>query len=273
MVAGLDVGTLGLGLVMAGVVAGLVAGMLGAGGGIVIVPVLYHVLGSAGVPEDLRMHLAVGTSLAAIVPTSLSSLSAHAKQNAVDGRLVRLWAAPMLLGAVAGTAIAGLAPGQLLALVFGAAAVPIAANLALGKESWRLSDHIARGPVGALLPFGIGALAAMMGIGGGSIGVPAMTLSGMPVKRAVGTAAAFAAIVAIAGAIGAVIAGWGADRLPPFSYGYVNLLAFAVIAPVTFVVAPLGIRFAHLADRTRLARMFALFVVLTAAKMVWDALG
>jgi len=275
MFAGLsgDIGTLGLGLVIAGVVAGLVAGMLGVGGGIVIVPVLYHVFGAAGVPEELRMHLAVGTSLAVIVPTSLSSLSAHARNGAVDARLIKLWAAPMLIGVLAGTAIAGVAPGELLTLVFGAAAVPIALYLLFGKEGWRLGDHIPRGPLGAALPFGIGGLSAMMGIGGGIIGVPSMTLCGMPIHRAVGTASAFGVIIAVPGAIGAVIAGWGAERLPAFSYGYVNLLAFAVVAPVTFVVAPLGARFAHMADRRRLARMFALFVAVTALKMLWDVLG
>jgi len=275
MFAGLsgDIGTLGLGLLIAGVVSGLMAGMLGTGGGIVIVPVLYNVLGAAGVPEDLRMHIAIGTTLVAIVPTSLTSLSSHARDNAVDWRLLKLWAAPLAIGVVAGTAVAAIAPGQWLALAFAALAVPVAAYLAFGKESWRLTDYIPRGLGGATLPFGVGGVSAMMGIGGGTLGVPALTLCGMPVPRAVGTASAFSVVISVVGAIGAVIAGWGANGLPPISYGYVSLLAFAVIAPVMFVVAPAGAHYAHLADRTRLRRTFALFVAATAAKMVWDVLS
>lgn len=267
-----DLGTLGLGLVIAGVVSGMVAGMLGVGGGIVIVPVLYHVLGSAGVPEDLRMHLAVGTSLATIIPTSLSSLSSHARKGAVDWAQLKRWITPMVIGVVLGAGIAGFAPGQVLTLIFGCVALPVAAQLAFGKESWRLADHLPRGIGGAVLPFGIGGVSTMMGIGGGTIGVPAMTLCGVPIHRAVGTASAFGAIISVPGAIGAVIAGWGVHGLPPFSYGYVNLLAFAVIAPVAFLTAPFGATFAHMADTTRLRRTFALFVAVTAIKMLWDAL-
>ncbi len=275
MFAGLsgDIGTLALGLIIASVVSGLVAGMLGMGGGIVIVPVLYHVLGAAGVSEDVRMHIAVGTSLATLVPTSLSSLSSHWKDGAVDKAVLTRWAAPLVVGVLLGAAASWVAPGQWLALVFGIVAVPIALQLAFTKDSWRLSDHLPRGIAGLPLPFGIGTLATMMGIGGGSFGVPVMTLCGVPVPRAVGTSAAFSVIISVVGALAAVAAGWGIERLPPYSYGYVNLLAFAVIAPVTFLVAPAAARFAHLADRTRLRRTFALFVAVTAAKMIWDALA
>jgi uncharacterized protein len=271
--SGGDLGTLGLGLLIAGVVSGLVAGMLGVGGGIVVVPVMYQVLGAAGVPEDLRMHIAVGTSLAVIVPTSLSSLSSHARKGAVDWTLLRRWLAPMLAGVVVGAVFAGMAPGQWLTLIFGLVALPVAAQLAFGKESWHLADHLPRGAGGAALPFGIGGVSTMMGIGGGTVGVPAMTLCGMPIHRAVATASAFGAIISIPGAVGAAIAGWGVAGLPPYSYGYVNLLAFAIIAPVAFCMAPLGAHFAHLADTGRLRRIFALFVAVTAAKMLWDVLG
>ena len=117
--AGGDQGTLALGLVATGVVAGLVSGMLGVGGGIVVVPVMYQVLSAMNVPEDLRMHVAVGTSLATIIPTSISSLRAHNKKGAVDWALLKRWVAPMLAGVLAGSVLAGLARGQTLALIFG----------------------------------------------------------------------------------------------------------------------------------------------------------
>jgi len=268
-----DLGTLALGLVITGAVSGLVAGMLGVGGGIVIVPVMYHVLGVAGVPQDLRMHIAVGTSLATIVPTSLSSLSSHARKGAVDWALLKRWIGPMLAGVVLGSLLAGVARGQVLTLIFGLVALPVAAQLAFGKERWRLADRLPGGIGGAALPFGIGGVSTMMGIGGGTIGVPSMTLCGYPIHRAVGTASAFGAIISIPGAIGAALAGWHVEHLPPWSYGYVNLMGFAIIAPVAFAAAPLGAAWAHTADTKKLRRMFALFVAITAAKMLWDTLG
>lgn len=270
---GNDLGTLALGLLMAGVVSGLVAGTLGVGGGVVIVPVLYQVLAAMSVPEDLRMHIAIGTSLAAIIPTSISSLRAHNKNGAVDRELLKCWAGPMLAGVVVGSVLASLARGQTLTLFFGLVALPVAAQLAFGKESWRLADKLPGGARGALLPFGIGGVSAMMGIGGGTVGVPAMTLCGVPVHRAVGTASAFGAIISVPGAIGAAIAGFGAAGLPPYSLGYTNLLGFLLIAPVSFFVAPAGAAIAHLTDRGRLRKIFALLIAVTTIKMLWDALG
>ncbi|HEY0281948.1 MAG TPA: sulfite exporter TauE/SafE family protein [Rhizomicrobium sp.] len=268
-----DIGTLALGLLIAGVVSGLIAGMLGVGGGIVVVPVMYHVLVAMNVSEDLRMHIAVGTSLATIIPTSISSLRAHDKKGAVDRELLKRWLWPMLAGVLAGGVLAGVSRGQTLALIFGLVALPVAAQLAFMKETWRLADKLPGGIGGALLPFGISGISTMMGIGGGTVGVPAMTLCGVPIHRAVGTASAFGAIISIPGAIGAAIAGYGAAGLPPYSLGYVNLLGFLLIAPVAFFTAPAGAAIAHMTDRGRLRRLFALFVAITAAKMLWDALA
>ena len=268
-----ELGTLALGLAMAGVVSGLVAGLLGVGGGIVIVPVMYQVLRAVGVDQGLCMHLAVGTSLACIIPTSLASLGAHNKKGAVDWTLLKRWVGPMLLGVIAGSLLAGIARGQTLTLIFGLIAMPVAAQLAFGKESWRLADHLPSGVIGALPPFVIGWVSTMMGIGGGMLGVPTQTLSGVPIHRAVGTAAAFGAIISVPGAIGAAIAGWGVQGLPPFSYGYVNLMGFAIIAPVAFFMAPLGARIAHMTDNNRLRKLFGLFVAITAAKMLWEVLS
>jgi uncharacterized membrane protein YfcA len=253
------------------VVSGLVAGMLGVGGGIVVVPVMYHVLAAMNVPEDLRMHIAVGTSLATIIPTSISSLRAHNKKGAVDWELLRRWIWPMLAGVLAGSVLSGLARGQTLTLIFGLVALPIAAQFGFGKESWRLADKLPGGVGGALLPFGIGGVSTMMGIGGGALGVTSMTLCGVPIHRAVGTASLFGVIVSIPGTIGAAIAGFGVAGLPPYSLGYANLLGFLLIAPVAFFTAPAGAAIAHMADKNRLRKIFALFIAITAAKMLWDA--
>ena len=267
-----DLGTLALGLVISGIAGGLVAGMLGVGGGIVIVPILYHVLAALGVDESVRMHVAVGTSLATIIPTSLSSARAHNRRGAVDWDLLKRWAIPMLLGVLVGSALAGLVSGRVLSLIFAAVALPVATHFALWGETKRIADHLPTGIGGLALPFGIGGVSTMMGIGGGTVGVPAMTLCGVPIHRAVGTASAFGAIISVPGTIGAILAGWGVTGLPPYSLGYVNLLGNAHIAPASFLMAPAGAYLAHMTDKKRLRMVFAFFIAVTAARMLWDAL-
>jgi len=271
--SGSDLGTLALGLVIAGTVSGLTAGMLGVGGGIVVVPVLYHVLALIGIDPGIRMHIAVGTSLATIIPTAFSSMRAHDRKGAVDWALLRRWAIPMLIGVAIGSALAGIARGQTLALIFALVAIPVALHLAFGSEERRIADHLPDGPVGFTLPALIGGLSTMMGIGGGTIGVPTMTLFGMPIHRAVGTASAFGVIISIPGTIGAILSGWGAAHLPTYSLGYVNLLGFLLIAPVSFFAAPYGAHLAHEMDRKKLRAIFALFIAVTAARMLYDALA
>jgi uncharacterized protein len=268
-----DLGTLALGLVIAGVAGGMVAGMLGVGGGIVVVPVLYHVLVLLGIDESVRMHVAVGTSLATIIPTSFSSVTAHNKKGAVDWDLLRRWAAPMVAGVLIGSALAGLASGRVLSLVFVCVAVPVALHLAFGGEDRRVANRLPGGAGGLVLPALIGGVSTMMGIGGGTVGVPAMTLCGVPIHRAVGTASAFGVIISIPGTIGAIAAGWHAQGLPPWSFGYVNFLGFLLIAPASYFMAPVGAHFAHSTDRKRLRILFAAFIAITAGRMLWDALG
>ena len=271
--SGGELGTFALGLVLAGIVGGLVAGMLGVGGGIVIVPVLYHVLDLMGIDPGVRMHIAVGTSLATIIPTSFSSTRSHDKKGAVDWELLRRWAVPMVVGVLIGSAVSGFVRGQALALFFACVALPVAVHLAFFGETKRLSDHLPTGLGGMLLPAGIGGVSTMMGIGGGTVGVPAMTLCGVPIHRAVGTAAAFGFLISIPGTIGSIIGGWGAHGLPPYSLGYVNLLGFVLIAPASYFMAPFGAQLAHMTDRGRLRMLFAGFIAITAARMLYDALS
>jgi len=270
--AGGELGTFALGLVIAGVVGGLVAGLLGVGGGIVVVPVLYHVLALLGVDADVRMHIAVGTSLATIIPTSFSSVRSHNKKGAVDWALLRRWVTPMIAGVLIGIALTALMHGRALSLVFAIVALPAALHMAFGSEERRLGNHLPEGLGGILLPGAIGGLSTMMGIGGGTIGVPAMTLYGVPIHRAVGTASAFGAIISVPATIGDMLSGWHVSHLPPYSIGYVNLLGFLLIAPASYFVAPIGAQLAHTIDRRRLRSVFALFIAITAGRMFYDAL-
>src|SRR5919197_4671168 len=143
-----ELGTLAAGLLIAGVVGGLVAGMLGVGGGIVVVPILYHVLAALGVDESARMHIAVGTSLATIIPTSFSSVTAHSKRHAVDWDLLRRWWSPMFVGVLAGSALAGFVSGRTLSLIFAAVAIPVAFHFAFWGETKRFATQLPPGIVG-----------------------------------------------------------------------------------------------------------------------------
>lgn len=254
----------------AGLLAGFLAGLLGIGGGLVVVPVLFEVFGRFGVPDDVRMHVAVGTSLAMIVPTSISSVRAHAERGAVDRDVLRGWAPGIAAGVLIGTVLAAFASGPALTWVFVVMALAIAANFAFGRESWRLAETLPHGPAMWSISGGIGVISAMMGIGGGMLGTTTMTLCGVPIHRAVGTSAGFGVIIAIPGAIGFLITGWDVPDRPPLSLGYINLIAAAMLIPLTVLTAPFGARVAHRLSRTTLRRAFAVFLAVVCARMVWD---
>ncbi|HEV8442640.1 MAG TPA: sulfite exporter TauE/SafE family protein [Steroidobacteraceae bacterium] len=259
-------------LAVSGVLAGFVAGMLGVGGGIVTVPVLEYSLRFAGVPEEHRMHVAVATSLAAIIPTSISSARTHHSKGAVDWQLARSWGAAVVLGAAAGSLLASHAPQSVLAGVFGAVALLIAAKMLLPLDHLRLAVDVPRGAGGALLGGIIGGISAMMGIGGGTLTVPTLNLCGYPIHRAVGTAAFFGAFISIPGTVGYLLAR-PAVQLPWATVGFVSLVGLAVIAPGSMLTATLGARVAHTLSRRRLSQAFGCFLLIVGVRMVYRALA
>lgn len=254
-------------LLAAGAVAGVTAGLLGVGGGIVLVPVLWHLFTGLGVDEAIRMHLAVGTSLVTIVATSASSVRAHHRRGAVDLALLRSWGPWIFLGVLAGTVLASYARGPVLTLVFASVALVVALYMGLARQEWRLANRLPEGAPKAALAGAIGTISAMMGIGGGTLGVPILTLCGYPIHRAVGTAAAIGFIIGVPGAAGFAVSGWGTPDLPPLSAGYVNLLGFALIFPTSTLLAPYGARLAHSLNTRVLRRVFAVFLGVTAVRM------
>ena len=255
-----------------GLFAGVLAGLLGVGGGIVVVPVLFQVFTILDVEPSARMHLSVGTSLAIIIPTSLRSVLAHRAKGSVDMDLLKRWAVPMLIGVLIGTALAARVSADILTSVFAVVALAVAVHMGVGKESWRLSNHLPTGFLGKLMPAIIGTVSALMGIGGGTLGVPILSLCNYPVHRAVGTAAGFGLIIGIPGAIGMGLSGVGAPGLPPWPWtmGYVSVLGFVLIVPATVMSAPWGAALAHRLSRPVLRRCFAVFLLITSARMFWD---
>ncbi len=260
-------------LVGAGVFAGLLAGLLGVGGGLIVVPVIYQVLKITDSDPMIHMHVAVGSSLALIVPTALRSARAHYHHGAVDAALLRRWTPAMVAGVLSGVVLASMATSPVLSLVFACVALAMAVWLGLAPQRARLCEAPPDTAWVQAVPYAVGGLSSLMGIGGGSLSVPAMTVLGFPVHRAVGTSAAFGLVIAIPGALGYAIAGWQHAGLPPGSLGYVNALAVACLLPTTLLTVPLGVRLAHHLSARMLRRVFAIFLALVGLRMLWAALG
>jgi len=260
-------------LFAAGALTGFLAGLFGVGGGAIIVPILYQAFVFLGVGDAVRMPLAVGTSLAIILPTSLGSFFAHYKRGAVDMNVVRLWAVPCFCGVALGSAIASFAPAWLFKIIFVVVASANAVKLLAGREQWRLGDDLPGKAAMRAIGFVTGVLSALMGIGGGMFSNVIMVLYGRPIHQAVATSAALAVVIAIPGAIGYVLAGLPhAALLPPLSLGFVSIPAALLLVPLSLLFAPLGARVAHATSRRRLEMLYGLYLLLAAARFASEFL-
>lgn len=255
-------------LLVTGAVAGILSGLLGVGGGIVVVPVLFWIFSVLGYAEALGMQVAVGTSLVTVAVTALSAARAHHGRGSVDLGILWRWTPWMALGALFGGIIAGLVAGYLLMFVFGVIALLVAFNMALPRTRVLASGLPERAGVQPVMAAAIGTVSAMMGIGSGTLGVPLMTAFSVPVHRAVGTAAALGLVIGVPASLAMLVTGLGVEGRPPLSVGYVNLAAVAVILPLSVGFAPLGTRLAHALDPVWIKRAFAVFLVLTALRML-----
>lgn len=257
-------------LLVVGAIGGTLAGLLGVGGGIVIVPVLYWLteIGLLNVDQSVAIHFAVATSLATIIPTSISSARAHFKKGSIDMEIFKAWAPWISLGALAGGLLAAQFDASILSGVFGVIALIVVANM-INPRPFTLADTPPSSQPGrAAIAGPIGAFSAMMGIGGGTLSVPILTLLSFPVHRAVGTAALFGLIIAVPGVLGYALAGQNIAGLPPVSLGYINIPAAIIISCTTFFCAPFGVKIAHRLNAQRLRLAFAAFLVISGLKML-----
>ena len=276
MIAGLplnDLIFLAVALMAAGAATGLLAGVFGVGGGAVIVPALYEVFLVIGVPEEVRMPLVVGTSLAVIVPTSIRSFNAHRAKGMVDTSIIRIWAIPVVLGVVAGSVIARYAPADLFKAVFVAVAFLSAMRLLFASDRWKLGEEMP----GPLLMRGyglvIGVLSALMGLRPGQLSSLFMTIYGRPIHQAVATSSGLGILISIPGALGYVYAGWPKMAvLPPLSLGYVSFIGFLLFSPTSIWTAPIGARLAHRLSKRRLEVAFGIFLLAVCARFFWSLL-
>ena len=255
-----------------GAFAGVAAGLLGVGGGIILVPAFYYAFASLGYESDSLMQICVATSLATIIVTSVRSVLSHHKKGAVEWDILRGWAPGIAVGAVFGVLLASGLKSQTLMLVFGVLGVSVGLYMAFGRSEWRLGSEMPKGLARAIASPVVGFLSVLMGIGGGSFGVPLMSLYGRPIHHAVATAAGFGVIIAVPSTVGFMLSGWGDAGAPPFTIGRVNLVAFAVIVSMTMLTAPLGVKLAHMMNPKPLKRVFAVFIIIMALNMLRKAL-
>lgn len=258
---------LGAAALATGLIGGTISGLLGVGGGIVIVPVLDAALGYLGVDAAVRMPIAVATSLATIVPTSLAATRAHHRRGSVDLQIARSWAPAVGLGALVGSLLAAQTKASVLTGMFGIVAALMAVKMLLPLDGKVLAQAVPRSLLAKSLPFGIGTISSMIGIGGGTLSVPTLTLLNQPVHRAVGTANLLGLAIAIPGTLGYLIATPDAP-VPPGTIGFVSVTSFAIIAPATVIAAPWGAHLAHSLDRRRLSAAFGVFLSVVAARML-----
>jgi uncharacterized membrane protein YfcA len=260
-----------LALAAAGIITGMLAGLFGVGGGAVIVPVLYQVFTTLGVPEGVRMHLCVGSSLAIIIPTSIQSYRTHRAKGATRMDVLKLWAVPVVVGTVLGSVLAAFAPGLLLKAVFVLIAGSNAIKNLAGRDDWRIGADFPGTPTMRSYGFGIGFASALMGIGGGAISNMIFSFYGRSIHQAVATSAGLGVLISIPGTLGYVIGGWD-QSMPPelLALGYVSLTALVLVAPITTLAAPFGARLAHRMPKRKLEIAFGVFLAIVCARFLYD---
>lgn len=260
-------------LALAGIAAGLIAGLLGVGGGIVMVPVMTTIFAANGMSDMVILHVAVATSLAVIIPTGMSSALAHHRKGAVSFELLTLWAPFMVAASFVGGVSAGFYSSFVMRLIFGIMAILIAINSVVPiqrKLMAPLSDSALAHRVSAAV---IGYISSLMGIGGGSLSVPTMSALGRKVHQAVGTSSALGVFIALPGALGFVLSGWGQTDLPEFALGYVYLPAFLALALGAILFAPVGAAIAHRLSGVWLKRVLTVYLLIVGTRMILKAIG
>ncbi|HRQ60886.1 MAG TPA: sulfite exporter TauE/SafE family protein [Alphaproteobacteria bacterium] len=260
-------------LAVLGLVAGFLAGLLGVGGGIVLVPGLFYIFSALGFPEAHLMHVCVGTSLAVIVPTGLSSALAHHKRGNVDTYNLKTLGIGTVIGVGAGTVLADSLSSTALQYVFAVVILLLAALMVISlRKDIILRQSMPPQPFSSLMGAVVGVVSTLVGIGGATMNVPFMTMCKVPIHKAIGTSSALGLFISIPAVIGFVAIGWGESGVPPYSLGFVNIPAFLLIVPLSVLAAKWGAAAAHKASVPMMRKVFAFFLVLVSLKLWSDLL-
>ncbi len=259
-------------LLAIGAFAGVLAGLLGVGGGIILVPAFFYAFSALGYGSPQLMQVCLATSLATIIVTSIRSVLSHNRKGAVDWSILRRWAPGIAVGAVLGVLVVAQLRTATLQAIFGGLALTVALYMVLGRSHWRLGAQMPGGAARAVLSPSVGFLSVLMGIGGGSFGVPIMALYDVAIHRAVATAAGFGVLIAVPSVAAFLTVDLPQGAAPPYTLGAVNGPAFALVIAMTLLTAPIGAALAHRTDAARLKRIFGLFLIVVALNMLRKAL-
>lgn len=256
---------------LVGAIAGVLAGLLGVGGGLVIVPMLTFAFTIEGVPHEHILHMALGTSLATIIFTAISSLGAHHRRGAVRWPIVSRITPGILVGTFCGSWVASLLSTEFLKVFFSLFLLFVGTQMLLD-----LKPKAVRDIPGTPGMFGagnvIGIFSSLVGIGGGTLSVPFMLYHNVPLHTAIGTSAAIGLPIAISGTFGYIVNGYGQAGLPDFSLGYIHLTGLCGVALASFCTAPFGARLAHSLPVKKLKRFFAILLYVVGAKMLFGTM-
>ena len=262
-----------LSMLAAGLFAGFAAGIFGIGGGFVVVPALFVVLPPLGGPPEAIAHVAIGTSAATIIVTSIRSLLSHAKRGAVEFEILKTWAPWIILGDGVGVLLAGHVDGHILTMIFAGGVFLMSLNFLLPKVGDKvISQDMPSGIARVGIAGGLGTFSALLGIGGGTIAIMGMTLCGRSIHRAIATASGVGTLIAIPSAIGFALIGLKESGLPWGSLGYVNVPATLAIASMSVLTAPLGVAVAHALPAKPLKKIFGVYLIVIAFVMFRNAL-
>jgi uncharacterized membrane protein YfcA len=252
-----------------GIVTGILAGLFGIGGGGVIVPVLYEVFGVIHVPDALRMQLCIGTSLAIIVPTTVRSYLGHKKRGAVIPQVVRIWTLPAIVGVLIGSVTASFAPGAVFKIAFVVFTAFISTKMLFAGDRWNVGTELPGRAMMAVYGLVTGLFSSLVGVSGGAFSNAVLTMYGQPMQRAVATSAGVGVPITVVGAIGYAIAGWPhMQELPPLSFGFVSVIGFVLMAPVSSYTTGYGVRLAHWLPRRKLEIGFGLFLMVVSLRFL-----
>jgi uncharacterized protein len=256
------------GLLLTGAVAGLIAGLFGVGGGIVIVPILFWIFTSLDFPNEILMHMAIGSSLATIIPTSIASARAHFRRGSIDIDVIKKWGFGMFLGALLGGFSGKFFTADELKYIFAIIAFFVAFNMFM-KNPLKISKIFPKSKIiNTFTSLIIGFISSLMGVGAGTIGVPSLVSLSIPIHKAVGTAAGLGLFISIPATIGLAFSGLEVPNRPPMSIGYVNIIAFFIMFPLTVFFAPIGVKIVHLINQRMLKILFGIFLIITSTKML-----
>ena len=255
-------------MVLTAIPVGFVAGLFGIGGGLITVPFLYYIFNSLGIDQQYLMHLAVGTSFAIIIPTSIASVLTHHKFNAVDFDIVKSYGIYVIFGVIMGTLFAASLKTKSLVLFFSIIIFLLGIYLLLLKEKEKNVIIKIRLHLKIILGFIVGFISAPMGIGGAIMNVPILKFFGYSINKAIGSAAAIGFLIALFGAFGFLITGSYLKTNLPLSLGFLNIPAFLIFIPITTFMARIGARTVHKIDKNKITRIFGLFLLVIAIKFL-----